>query len=91
MLFFALSLGLWLILNLNILRISLILCMPPINQGLLPIIKPIHISLSEFGESLSSSYYNSCSTQNNKPKHENGFVKTKSKALKIYGDLTKMM
>ena len=75
----------------DLFQISLLLHMPLINQGLLPIIKPIHISLSEFGESLSSSYYNSCSTQNNKPKHENGFVKTKSEALKIYGDLTKVM
>ena len=65
--------------------------MPLINQGLSPIRKPIHTSLSEFDESLSSSYYNSCSTQNNKPKHENGFVKTKSKALNIYGDLKKVM
>jgi len=28
--------------------------------------------------------------QSEKPKHENGFVKTKSKALKIYGDLKKV-
>ncbi|KAG6665070.1 protein BIG GRAIN 1-like A [Carya illinoinensis] len=34
------------------------------------------------------SNYISSSTQ--KPKHENGFVKTKSKALKIYGDLKKV-
>lgn len=30
------------------------------------------------------------SVPNQKPKHENGFVKTKSKALKIYGDLKKV-
>lgn len=57
-------------------------------------IKPIRTSLSEkprqFGESFVSSNYNSCSTQNSKPKHENGFVKTKSKAMKIYGDLKKV-
>lgn len=50
-------------------------------------IKPIRTSLSEKPAQLDKLNY-SCSTQ--KPKHENGFVKTKSRALKIYGDLKKV-
>ncbi|KAF5466396.1 hypothetical protein F2P56_016322 [Juglans regia] len=55
--------------------------------------KPIRTSVSQkpqlekFGGG-SGERSHSASTQ--KPKHENGFVKTKSKALKIYGDLKKV-
>lgn len=55
--------------------------------------KPIRTSVSQnpqsekFGGGYSERSY-SASTQ--KPKHENGFVKTKSRALKIYGDLKKV-
>ncbi|XP_041001438.1 protein BIG GRAIN 1-like A [Juglans microcarpa x Juglans regia] len=57
--------------------------------------KPIRTGFSEkpLSEKFGGGYgersdYISSSTQ--KPKHENGFVKTKSKALKIYGDLKKV-
>lgn len=55
--------------------------------------KPIRTSFSQkpqlekFGGGYGERSY-PASTQ--KPKHENGFVKTKSKALKIYGDLKKV-
>uniref|UniRef100_A0A5B7AUF5 Protein BIG GRAIN 1-like A n=1 Tax=Davidia involucrata TaxID=16924 RepID=A0A5B7AUF5_DAVIN len=48
--------------------------------------KPIRTSTSV---SVHPKKFNVVSEQKQKPKHEGGFVKTKSRALKIYGDLKK--